>query len=319
MSSLGVVQAKNTSRPAVDFFEPDNEGRVAVILRSRAVESHGIVFDKEDKGIRSVLARKTRFEQHFSRLLNEMSREANRRKPAKFKDPSLRSLRVSQIELEQLIANPTVDVHPNLWHRPALDASVPLVFPNQGTAAFDGAGATVVLLDSGVDDSHSFLSGALIDSQSACFSNDDNGVGSVPGGVSLCPGGVGSFIGAAAGDACDANIDDCQHGTQMAGIIAGEGSGISGVASGASIIPIQVATKSTDESVCGDPGLTPCIGFLTTDLIRALEYVATIARRWAYHQSLIPPNQATHQFDMGWIWQSVFLPLSRHRLLSFPV
>ena len=203
---------------------------------------------------------------------------------SQFTNPALRSLKVNKDELEQLLQNDELIVYPNQWHSVALDESVPQIFDAQLTSDYSGVGQAVALLDSGVNASHSFLAGAIKQNVAACFSNDNNGAGSPDGGVSLCPDGTdsdnlpdGSFIGAQAAPACDATIAGCDHGTKMAGIIAGSNSLFNGVATGAMIIPIQVFTKSTDEGVCGNAANTPCIGALTSDIIRALEYVSSIA------------------------------------------
>lgn len=233
------------------------------------------------------------FDELFKRLeysktsrLRAISKSGNRSATTmSFINSSMRSLRATARELAFLKTMPGVTIYPNRWHKVNLEQSVPLIFPDQANTEFDGSGRTVVLLDTGVDASHSFLTGAVLGNAAACFSNDNNGAGSIPGGESLCPDGPdagnfpdGQFFGAGAADACDVSIDNCQHGTQMAGIIAGASDPFNGVATGSQIIPIQVFTKSNDVNVCGDQSVTPCVGALTSDIVRALEYVGTIAR-----------------------------------------
>ena len=201
----------------------------------------------------------------------------------KFNDPSLRSMRLAPDEIEELRKIAGFSVYPNLLHTSSLASSVPLIFPDQVTSEFNGTGVSVVVLDSGVDSGHTFLSGKVDQELAACFSNDNNGPGAPLGGVSLCPDGDdigtdpdGSIVGVGAGESCDQSIIGCSHGTQMAGIVVGSNASSNGVSLGATIIPIQVYTKITDESSCGGPAFTPCIGALTSDLIRALEYIDTI-------------------------------------------
>ena len=154
--------------------------------------------------------------------------------------------------LQALLASPLVlEVHEDIPEFPTLNISVPLIgaptlwnlyAPGQG---FDGSGVTVAILDTGVDKTHPFLSGAVV--SEACYSTNSTGV------QSLCPGGVthstaaGSAMPYASG-VCPAT--QCDHGTHIAGIIAGR-QGIAtfpplltplpgGVAPGSTIIAIQV-------------------------------------------------------------------------------
>jgi len=85
-----------------------------------------------------------------------------------------------------------------------------------------------------------------------------------------------SMTGIDAGVACDSSITECAHGTQMAGVIAGQGATSKGIATSANIIPIQIYSSSSNELVCGDASLTPCIGALTSDIVSALDYVNSI-------------------------------------------
>ena len=261
-------------------FIAESPDRIPIILRSRvevderATMSLDSKLDMTDKGTREERARQMA-DQHFAGLMSRLSGKARTRKLSTFRDPRLRSLTVSADELDRLLSDPDLEVYPNRYHRLALDQSVPLVFPNQSVTEFDGSGMHVALLDTGVNLQHEFLAGAINTNAAACFSNDD-GVGV---GASLCPGGAGTVIAAGAANACDSSIPACQHGTQMAGIIAGAGLGMSGVASGASIIPIQVFTSYSEPSnpehitACGDITQVPCVRALTSDMIRALEYV----------------------------------------------
>ena len=183
------------------------------------------------------------------------------------------SAMVNKDDLPVLISDERIDVFKNHFHRPSLASSVPVIFPNQLSSIYQGAGQEVVLIDTGVSSTHSFLSGKINHSREACFSNDDNS-GALPGGESLCPSGFGQLIGSGAGEACSVSLNGCEHGTHMAGVISGSGA-FTGVAPESMIIPIQVFSKSTSELVCGI-GLAPCIGALTSDIIRAIDYVSQL-------------------------------------------
>ena len=121
--------------------------------------------------------------------------------------------------------------------------------PGLWTAGYQGAGQTVVILDTGIDASHPFLSGRVVGE--ACFSN----AGGEGGAQTLCPNGQPSQTGNGAANAktaaCLVNGQQmCDHGTHVAGIVAGKGSTFSGVAPDANLIAIQVFTRVDDADFC---------------------------------------------------------------------
>lgn len=186
--------------------------------------------------------------------------------------PNLRTMSVSKSELMNLLADDDLTIYEDKFHKPSLASSINVVFPTQSESAFSGSGQTVAILDTGVNKNHAFLSGSVIASAEACFStNDPNNFIE-----SLCPNGQDSMIGSGAGVACDSSIADCAHGTQMAGVIAGEGASFSGVATSATIISVQIYSVSNDEIFCGNAANTPCIGANTSDIVRALDYINSI-------------------------------------------
>ncbi len=156
--------------------------------------------------------------------------------------------------------------------RPTLAQSVPLIQGDQAwDAGYDGTGAVVAILDTGVDATHPFLAGKVIDE--ACFSTTVDGVSQ-----STCPNGDSQQFGAGAAAPC--SVSDCFHGTHVAGIAAGNGAGagqpFSGVAKGARIVAVQVFSIITDAGSCG--GFTaPCAGAYTSDIIAGLEHVYDVA------------------------------------------
>ena len=119
-----------------------------------------------------------------------------------------------------------------------------------------GAGEAVAVVDSGVDRTHSYLAGKVVDE--ACFTS-----ASVPdaGGASQpnCPDGgtdmATTATGVGAARPCLAT--DCEHGTHVAGIaVGGAGGDLSGVAPGASLVAVNVfstyvATPETGYAACG--------------------------------------------------------------------
>jgi len=156
---------------------------------------------------------------------------------------------------------------------PALAQSVPLVQGDQlWSLGYDGTGVFVAILDTGVDSSHPFLAGKVL--EEACYSSDVTGTS-----TTLCPNGLETQLGAGAGVNCPLSIAGCDHGTHVAGIAAGNGASagvsFSGVARGASIMAIQVFSRFTSASACA-PGMPPCILSWSSDQLAAGERVYSL-------------------------------------------
>ena len=102
-------------------------------------------------------------------------------------------------------------------HKPVLLDSVPLIGADQAWEdGYDGTGRTVAVIDSGVDSTHPFLAGRVV--EEACYSTT-SGVQS----TTLCPNGADEQIGPGAGKHCSLDLEGCWHGTHVAGIVAGDG------------------------------------------------------------------------------------------------
>jgi hypothetical protein len=109
------------------------------------------------------------------------------------------------------------DFGPGSGHRPGIRL-----------AGADGRGVTIALLDTGVDAALPYLRGRVRD------------------GIDLVGGDAGAL--AAANPASPSELE--RHGTEMAGLLVGAGgpSGLAGVATGASVLPIRVAGWQPDSS-----------------------------------------------------------------------
>ena len=107
------------------------------------------------------------------------------------------------------------DFGPGSGHRPEL-----------GISGVDGRGVTIALLDTGVDPAVPYLRGRILD------------------GIDV----IGGNSGALAAVKPDDSSQLERHGTQMAGLLVGAGgpSGLSGVATGAAVLPVRVAGWQPD-------------------------------------------------------------------------
>ncbi|WP_046727268.1 S8 family peptidase [Streptomyces humi] len=186
------------------------------------------------------------------------------------------TLKVDRGGLDRLAAQPgVVSVTEDVPARPSLDESVPIIGADQAYAqGLTGAGSVVAVLDTGIATHHPFLKDRVI--SEACFSSTDPDLGA----TSLCPDGTDHQEGTGSADSgtgpC-ATITECDHGTHVAGIIAGNGEGITGapkrgVAPGANLVALQVFSKFDSEDYCG-PGAAPCVGSFTSSQLAALEKV----------------------------------------------
>jgi subtilisin family serine protease len=125
-----------------------------------------------------------------------------------------------------------------------------------------------------VDATHEFLDEAKVIAE-ACYSSalPEWSVSSV------CPNGESEQEGPGSGQHCSSDIDGCDHGTHVAGIVAGNAAGthqaaFSGVATEADIIALQVFSRVDDPITCAEfRRPTPCALTSTSDMMRALEYV----------------------------------------------
>jgi len=181
---------------------------------------------------------------------------------------------VNAATLQALAKNPVVrEISEDVLVPPTLAGSTDVVGADIAwQAGYDGSGWAVAVLDTGVDKNHNFLSGKVI--SEACYSTTYQPESS----TSLCPGGVASSTATNSGLNCPLSIDACNHGTHVAGIVAGKdytpnGPGFSGIAKGANIIAIQVFSQFTGDNCTFSGQPSPCLLSYTSDQIYGLDRV----------------------------------------------
>ena len=170
-----------------------------------------------------------------------------------------------------------VAVQVDVPQKVALDSSLHVIRADAAhTAGYTGAGTTVAILDTGVDVDHPFLGGRVV--AQYCSSHPIGGTQQ-----SLCPNGLTTDDSADVDSlpACSsASLGPlCDHGTHVAGIAAGDGSGVAGmhpragVAPDARIIAMQVFTRFNDPKFCG---AASCVASYPSDQMAALDALAAL-------------------------------------------
>ena len=175
------------------------------------------------------------------------------------------ALEVTAAELDKLARLPEItSIEEDRIVRRQLAQSTPLIGLSGGTFnSYTGNGQTVAILDTGVEKTHSDLTGRVI--SEACYSTTSATYSS----QSLCPGGASSSTATDSAMPYGTGVcptGECDHGTHVAGIAAGA----NGVARGASIIAVQVFSKFPAGAECGS---SACALSFTSDQDSGLQRV----------------------------------------------
>jgi subtilisin family serine protease len=144
------------------------------------------------------------------------------------------ALSVNDAGLRALANDPRVtSIQIDGTYTTSLASSIPVIRADQAWGrGIDGTGWTIAVLDTGVEATHPFFGGRVV--EEACFSG---------GGFadSLCPNDEPIQIGAgAASPAKCTGYAGCAHGTHVSGIAVGSSVSFSGVARSANLIGVQV-------------------------------------------------------------------------------
>ena len=186
---------------------------------------------------------------------------------------------VPAADLPRLRRSPHVrSVQVDVPQKMALDSSLAVIRADAAHhVGWTGAGTTVAILDTGVDVDHPFLGGRVV--AQYCSSSPTG-----PDQQSLCPDGTTEDDNAdidslaACASAGATSVPMCDHGTHVAGIVAGNGTGVAGapaagVAPGANLIAMQVFTRFDDRTFCGSAS---CVASYPSDQLRALDRLAAL-------------------------------------------
>ena len=205
-------------------------------------------------------------------LLSELA-EKKLRKIHKYRYIPYIFMEVDDSALQAILASPLATfIQEDIPVPPLLDLSVPRIGATSlWESGYTGEGVAVAVLDTGVDKTHPFLSGSVV--SEACYSTTSTTYNA----SSLCPGGVAESTASGSalpyGGVCPSG--ECDHGTHVAGIIAGRsgvpGSPGPGVAPGSEIIAIQIFSRFDDADLCNNN--PPCTLTFTSDQIKGLERV----------------------------------------------
>lgn len=181
------------------------------------------------------------------------------------------ALEVGAAALDRLAAMPEVNgLEADVLDKPALASSTAVIGTGVAWAnGWTGEGQVIAVLDTGVDKTHPFFSSGPQNKvvSEACYSSNV-----LNNSTSVCPGGVEESTALGSGVPCTNIFGDCDHGTRVAGIAAGDdgtGPGF-GVGRGADLIAIQVFSSG-----CGGGGF--CLVSWVSDQIKGLERVYALA------------------------------------------
>lgn len=233
---------------------PAGDETHAVLIEVEMGDVPDFVHDPASKGARSAL--RLRQEALIARLPVEARRRART-----FEHTPYLAARLSADAIDGLRQDPrVVRVIPDGQSQTTLDDSIELIGADitiDGGA--DGDGAIVAIIDTGVDRDHPMLEGRVV--HEGCTARAGMG----------CPNGI---TGAGAAAPCvgpTEGVPGCGHGTHVAGIAAGDGFSLTGVAPAAEIIAMQVFHRVDDEETCN--GRPTCLRADDSDIMHALDRV----------------------------------------------
>ena len=188
------------------------------------------------------------------------------------------AIEVNRNALQGLMRSPrVVGIMEDIPQPVALDNSLPVIGADQVHAlGLDGTGYTVGILDTGIDPNHEFVAGRVV--SEACYSTPST-TASDNESTTCNNGTTGAGSASIYDTGCmNGSTTMCDHGMHVAGIAAGDGTGLAspapaaGVAPGADIIAIRVFTRFGNSSDCA-PSSAPCVLSYPSDQISGLNRI----------------------------------------------
>mgnify|MGYP000011003612 CR=1 FL=1 len=157
---------------------------------------------------------------------------------------------ITSNELKRLKESKHVEaVHLDRIHTLSLTKSMNSIGLNTIESSYNGGqGSTVAIVDSGIEIEHPFFQNRVLDG--ACYSIHKS-----------CPNGKKSMLGNNAGAPC--NAAHCDHGSHVAGIVAGKNRQMQGVAPKANLLAVNVFSTKGKKM----------IGAFNSDIMQGLEWV----------------------------------------------
>jgi hypothetical protein len=251
----GATQSRVASQETIEKIQNEGHARVIVKLRTRRAHRKQTKMSPTD-----IADAQQRVRSHLQGTDHTIRREF-RSIPyvaVEIDSNGLANLEAAELDVE--------GIYEDRVAKPLLAESIPQIAGDLALqAGMDGTGSVVVIADSGVDNTHPFIAGKVI--EEACFALSENGIGGD------CPNGQATQLTNGSGVPCSFAPNSCRHGTHVAGIAAGSGSSFSGVAPGANLISIQVFHSS---DTCGFFEENPCARAFSSDIVAALERVYEI-------------------------------------------
>ncbi|WP_103919367.1 S8 family peptidase, partial [Candidatus Venteria ishoeyi] len=280
-----------------DKASQNSSGVVRVIVQlNMGYKIEGELEEEEDIEIQ-----RTQIQELQNNIIQSLAGE-NAQAYTKFRYIPHMALMVDEQALDAItLLDEVINIFESKFSDTSLSNSATIIGRNQGSEYwtddyYTGKGQAVAVIDTGIDIEHPYLADRII--SEACYSihNPTSGL------FSVCPNSVESSTVSGSGDDCVyhenvAGYPDaesfCQHGTHVAGIVAGQSNDTSndGVSTGADIIAIQAGFLELNPNKCPYDKLS-CIKFDYSTLIESLERIYELQNKELLNSTISAVNMS---------------------------